>query len=107
MKKKISISIIFMIMLFLLSGCGYGVKKGTIVDKKFTPEHTTHGTIVQRVGTVTVATPTTHHYKDEWSIKIQKEENGKIKESWINVTEAKYNQLQIGDYYEESENNER
>lgn len=35
--------------------------------------------------------------------KIQKEENGKIKESWVNVTEAKYNQLQIGDYYEESE----
>lgn len=103
MKKKICISIIFIIILFILSGCGYGVKKGMIVDKKFTPEHTTHGTIVHKVGTVIVTTPTTHHHEDEWSIKIQKEENGKIKECWVNVTEEKYNQLQIGDYYEESE----
>lgn len=104
MKKKIFISIMFIIILFLLSGCGYGSKQGTVVDKKFTPEHTRTIYVPQRVGKVTMSRPVRHHYKDTWSIKIQKEEDDKIKECWINVTEEAYNQLQIGDYYsEESE----
>lgn len=101
MKEKICISIIFIIILFLLSGCGYGVKKGTIVDKKFTPEYTTHGYTHGRVGKVMTSVPYTNHYSATWSIKIQKEEDGKVKECWINVTEETYNQLQIGDYYNE------
>lgn len=104
MKKKFLIPIIFIIVLFILSGCGYGAKQGTIVDKKFTPEHTTTTFVVHRVGKSMVTTPVSHHHNNTWSIKIQKEEDGKVKECWINVTEETYNQLQIGDYYnEESE----
>lgn len=104
MKKKICISIIFIIILFILSGCGYGTKQGTVVDKKFTPEHTTTTYTTHRVGKMFVSTPIRHHHNDTWSIKIQKEEDGKIKECWVNVTEEKYNEIQIGDYYnEESE----
>lgn len=100
MKKKIFISIIFIIILFLLSGCGYGAMQGTVVDKKFTPEHTTTTYSTHRVGKTMMTTPIRHHHNDAWSIKIQKEEDGKIKECWVNVTEEKYNQLQIGDYYD-------
>ena len=36
-------------------------------------------------------------------IKEDLEHTKKANECWINVTEETYNQLQIGDYYEESE----
>lgn len=105
MNKKIVISIFFIIMLFVFTGCGYeyGTMQGTVVDKNFTPAHTTNTYIAHRVGKTMISTPMTQYHKDTWRIKIQKEEDNKIKECWVSIREEKYNQIQIGDYYSEEE----
>lgn len=45
--------------------------------------------------------PYTVHYDEKWQIKIQKEEGGKTKSTWITVSKEEYENIQIGDYWEE------
>lgn len=102
--KKMLMSVLMIALIFMLTSCGYGVREGTVVDKDFIPEHTTHGTRMVRVGKVTTCQPYTIHHRDVWKIKIQKkDENDKILECWIDVTEEEYNKYEIGDYFKRDE----
>lgn len=93
--KKIAISIILIILLFTLAGCGYGEYKGNVIDKQYTSARTS----VQIIHTGKTIHPYTVHYPERYQIKIQKEEDGETKTTWITITKEQYENIQIGDYW--------
>lgn len=95
--KKLSISIILVILLFTLAGCGYGEYKGNIIDKQYVKPTTT--LIPIQVGKVTTMMPV--HHKEQYKIKVKKEENNEIKSTWITISKEQYENISIGDYWEE------
>lgn len=95
MKRKLLISIILITLLFILAGCGYGELKGNVIDKQYTPAKTTM--IPVRAGKVTSIMPV--HHPERYEIKIQKEEDGEIKTTWITISKERYENIQIGDYF--------
>ena len=97
MLKKILITLTLIILLFILAGCGYGEYKGNVIDKQYIPSRTTIMPV--RSGKVTTMIPV--HHKEKYEIKIQKEENGEIKETWIIIPKERYENIKIGDYWEE------
>ena len=71
MKKfKIVILLGIMISLLLLTGCGYGELKGTVIDKKYSSAYST--TIFISTGKTMM--PITQFHPESWKIQIQKEE---------------------------------
>ncbi len=64
---------------------------GVIIEKEFTPAHTT--TTLTYNATLKMSTPSTIYHPDEWSllIKIGQED------SWISVSEQYYNRHETGD----------
>lgn len=92
------LSIILLLLIFILAGCGYGELKGTIIDKKHRESYRTTTYIMS--GKVMV--PITNYYPESWRIQIQKQdEEGKNITTWVSVSESEYNTLQIGDKYGE------
>lgn len=94
--KKIVISIILVILLLILSGCGYGEYIGNVTDKKYTPARTT---------IMTTYTGKSFHtypiyHTELWQIKIQKEEDGEIRTTWVTIPKEEYEKISIGDYWE-------
>jgi hypothetical protein len=83
---------------FLLAGCTY-VTAGTITDKKFVKAHTT--TTTTCVGKPLVCTPHIIPHADEWDVLLTaKQEDGEMKSSWVEVSQARYDELAIGDFYD-------
>lgn len=101
--KIIALAILTIISIITLSGCGYGEKEGTIVDKKYTAAHTTHSVRAHRVGKITTTQPYTIHHPERYELYIEKEDEGKTKGCWIIVTKEEYESYQIGDYYGEKD----
>ena len=97
--KTLLLITIIAITLFLLTGCGYGIKQGIIVDKQYHPEYTTYTYTTSNIGNSTIRIPTPIHHSETYNLKIQKEEDGKTKECWIQITEEEYSRYNIGDYY--------
>lgn len=92
----ITLIILVTISIFLIvNDINYGAKQGTIVDKSYSGPYTTY--ISSRIGNSTVITPLYH--PEAYSIKIQKDEDGKIKECWIDISPQEYEKYNIGDYY--------
>ena len=73
----------------------YGTKQGAIVDKRYSAPYTTY--ITSNVGNSTIRTP--QYYPETYSIKIQKNDNGKVKECWIDIPAHEYEKYKIGDFY--------
>jgi hypothetical protein len=83
---------------FLLAGCTY-VSAGTVTDKKFVKHHTV--TTTSCVGKPLVCTPHFTHYDDEWNVLLTAEqEDGKMKSSWVEVPQTRYDELAVGDFYD-------
>lgn len=97
MLKKILITLTLIILLFILAGCGYGEYKGNVINKQYTPARTTM--TCMHPGTVTMMTPI--HHAEEHEIQIQKEEDGETKTTWVTIPKERYENIQIGDYWEE------
>ena len=93
--KKIAISVILTMLLLTLAGCGYGEYIGNVVDKQYTPTITTLHTVYSGKSFFTY--PITH--SEKYQIKIQKEENGEIKTTWVTLTKEQYENIEIGDYW--------
>lgn len=93
--KKIIISTILIILILTLTGCGYGEYKGNVIDKQYTPART----VVQIIHTGKTIHPYTVHHPETYQIKIQKEENGETKITWITISKEQYENIQIGDYW--------
>lgn len=99
---KISILVIILITgMIILTGCeyDYGTKQGTIIDKKYNAPYTSTTYTTGHIGNSMVSIPTTRHNPENYNIKIQKEENNKTKECWIQITKEEYEKYKIGDYY--------
>lgn len=79
----------------------YGSKVGTVVDKEYASERSYTTTQIQYVGNNTIQIPKYHHEPAKWKLKLQKTENDKTKEIWIEVTEEEYNNIKIGEFYGE------
>lgn len=94
--KKLSISIILIILLFSLAGCGYGEYTGNVIDKQYIPARITMQPIF--TGKTTIIVPINHF--EQYRIKIQKED-GEIKTTWITVGKEDYEKISIGDYWED------
>lgn len=73
----------------------YGTKQGTIIDKRYSAPYTSY--VTSNVGNSTIQMP--HYYPETFKIKLQKEDNGKVKECWISVPAQEYEKYNIGDYY--------
>lgn len=66
----------------------YGTREGVVIDKNYIAAYTT---IQQK------------YHPENYSIKIQKEVDGKNKSIWINVDQTTYHNINIGEYYDYSE----
>ena len=92
----ITLIILVTISIFLIvNDINYGAKQGTIVDKRYSGPYTTY--ISSKIGNSTVITP--QYHPEAYSMKIQKDEDGKIKECWIDISPQEYEKYNIGDYY--------
>ena len=69
-KLKIFILLGIMISLLLLTGCGYGELKGTVIDKKYSSAYSTTSIIC----TGKTMMPITQFHPESWKMQIQKEE---------------------------------
>lgn len=79
----------------------YGTKQGTIIDKRYNAPYTSTTYTTSHVGNSTIRIPTTRYNPESYNIKIQKEEDSKTKECWIQVPKEEYGKYKIGDYYGE------
>lgn len=101
----IAITIIIIVALFGIIGCSiytdidYGTKQGTIIDKKYNAAYTSTTYTSTYTGKTTISIPVTRYNPENYNIKIQKEDNGKTKECWVQITKEEYNKYKIGDYY--------
>lgn len=103
--KKILIILVLIITPISLAGCkSYGTKQGVIIDKQYSPKHTTFTYMTRNIGGIVTTTPIPIHHSESYKMKIQKKEDGKTKEIWIDVTQQEYEQHEIGDYYNQKEN---
>lgn len=97
----VAIAIIIIISTFVIIGIiiknniEYGTKEGTVIDKNYTSAYTT----MLRSGNTTFP----QYHPENYSIKIQKEVDGKNKSIWINVDQTTYHNINIGEYYNYSE----
>ncbi len=95
--KKLSISIMLVILLFTLAGCGYGEYKGNVIDKKYIPSKTIMTPM--HIGKTMYVMPI--YYSEKYEIKIEKEENSEIKNTWLTVSKEQYENISIGDCWED------
>lgn len=77
----------------------YGTKQGIIIDKKYNAPYTSTTYTTSRIGNSMISIPTTRHNPENYNIKIQKKDNSKTKECWIQITKEEYEKYRIGDYY--------
>ena len=80
---------------------GYGQRIGKVVDKKYESESTYYTHSTQYVGSSSISVPEYHYSPEKFKLKLQKEEDEKIKEIWIEVPREEYENFKIGDYYGE------
>ena len=87
----ITIAMIAMIVILIKNDIEYGTKEGTVIYKNYTSAYTT----MMRSGNITFP----QYHPESYSIKIQKEVEGKEKSIWINVDQTTYHNINVGDYY--------
>lgn len=73
----------------------YGIKEGQVIDKSYQSAYTTMSTS----GNITIP----QHHPERYSIKIQKDIEGKTKSIWISVDKDTYHSISIGEYYGKEE----
>lgn len=100
----ITIFIIIMIgvlIWILVQHVSYGDYVGTIIDKRYTPEHTYITTRTIYTGKTCTSIPVSQYESEKYEIKIEKEINSKKKSIWICITKEEYDKYQKGDFYGE------
>lgn len=98
----IVIAIIIAVSLSLsvvISNMDYGVKQGIVIDKDYSSAHTYTSYTTSYAGNSTIRIPYQEYVDEKYRIRIEKIEDGKTKNRWLEVTAEEYNNLQIGDNY--------
>ena len=93
LKKSIICFLLLLLIPILLSGCQNSITQGEVIEKEFTPSHTT-------------LVPFIYSYSDSWKITIQSydEETGENSTATYRVTENVYNSVEIGSEFIYDEN---
>lgn len=98
-------TIIAVLVMLTLVGCGNAITSGEVVRKTYTPAHTQIVMIplIRTNGKVTHTTmiPMVYHYNDRWDITIQRvSADGSIMTASFRVTEEVYDATDIGAEFE-------
>jgi hypothetical protein len=80
------------VLIMLLAGCGFYSGPATVLDKKFTAEHTS--IIVLPCGKSICPYP--RHHDDSWDVTVEYTDGSK-RQATFDVSEDKYNSLNKGD----------
>lgn len=91
----ILIAIIAIVIFVVCNDINYGTKQGTIIDKRYNAPYTSY--ISSEVGNSVIRTP--QYYPETYQLKLQKQDDGKVKECWIQVPAKEYENYKVGDYY--------
>ncbi len=91
-------------VLLAVAGCAGGIQDGQIVGMKSSPAHNVTETVEVGhidVGDVRMPIYSTEerHIKAAWSITIAKTVDGKERTATIDVSEAVFGSVKMGDYY--------
>lgn len=93
--KKVVLSIMFVVLALLLSGCGPRIDSGIVRDKSHRSAWIQ--IICTRPGNVTICNPITH--PESWRLDIW--EGGEDDpHGWVSVNEAMYDMYEVGDHWE-------
>lgn len=101
MKRLVS-AVLAMVLLLSLTGCKKKITSGEVAEKNFEPAYTTIQLIpivlTNGDSTTTMFVPFTYHYTDSWKVKIQRwnEKTREMESATYRVTEAVYDEIQIG-----------
>lgn len=96
MKKVVLLFVSCMSLLFLVA-CST-LRSGVVIGKHIVPAHNTVTT--QKIGKSTY--PRIIHHKKAYQIQIRGEnKKGEVVERDVRVNESEYNNIRIGDYYED------
>lgn len=99
MKKAVAV-ILLAAILAALVGCGQRITQGEVIDKEFTPAHTTVMLvpIVRSNGkkTITTLVPFTYYYSDTYWVTIEAYVDGERKTATYRVTKDVYEAAVIG-----------
>lgn len=91
----ITIAMFGLIAIAIKEDIEYGTYEGQVIDKRYNSAYTT----MMTSGNITIP----QYHPERYSIKIQKEINGKIKSIWISVDKDTYHNINMGDYYGKEE----
>lgn len=89
------VTIFGLIVIEIKQDIDYGIKEGQVIDKSYQSAYTTMSTS----GNVTIP----QYHPERYSIKIQKDIEGKTKSIWISVDKDTYHSISIGEYYGKEE----
>lgn len=99
MKKILLMPVIILCsFLILLTGCT-SITSGTVIDKRYNEAYDS----VWYWKTENFVIPQTRHHEAKYMLRLQEEQDGKIIDSWIYVSEETYNAYAIGDQYPKEE----
>lgn len=99
--KKIVLLTILVIALLMLTGCGYRLNQGTVVDKSYTPPqtYTRHG--LMHVGQTLIPTTRKVHRPAQYQLKVMgTDAKDTMVCEWWDVSQEKYETTEIGDWTE-------
>lgn len=99
--KKIICALMALVLAAALVGCTKKITQGEVVDKQFTPAHTSTRVvpIVRSNGKTTTVTPVTffYHYPDTYEITISgADKNGNQQKAVYRVTKEVFEAVEMG-----------
>lgn len=94
-RRVIVLVIAAAVIVSLLTGCG--ISEGQIIDKQYSPAHTTTTTQIQYNPATksNMIIPIIKNEPDRWKFKLKNNDDT----GWIYVSKIVYDKFEIGDYY--------
>lgn len=99
--KKAILCALLAAALLTLTGCGYRLKQGTVVDKSYTPPqtYTSHG--FMHVGLTLIPTTRKVHRPAQYQLKVMgTDADDTMVCEWWDVSREQYEKTEIGDWTE-------
>lgn len=100
--KRAVFAVLAVALLLVLSGCSGKITSGEVVEKNFTPAHSTSCIIPLVISngktSHVVYVPYTYHYSDRWEVTIAAwdEKEKEMQTATYRVTEEVYEAVEIG-----------
>jgi hypothetical protein len=96
------IMVVLLLVIILLSACTPSITSGTVTAKNYEPSRVWVQLMPTKIGKVTTYTPITRFDDEDWVITIADAEGN---EASIYVSEAVYNGVEIGSFFQIEDEN--